>query len=275
MVTGFKGKLLLVGAGNLGGALLRGWIDSGIEPGQIVVQDPSPPPHMVDLMQAHNVNCVAGALDHNHEDFSAVVLAVKPQIMDAVLPGVKPFAGASTVFLSVAAGKTIAYFQTGLGKDTALVRTIPNTPAAIGRGITAAYANSRVSPEQKLQCDQLLDAIGEVVWVDDEELIDVATGVSGSGPAYVFYLAECLAQAGVAAGLSEDIALKLARATLCGAGELMHQSPLEPGELRQNVTSPNGTTAAALEVLRDSGELADLMTRAVAAAVKRSRELAK
>jgi len=275
MTTEFKGKLLLVGAGNLGGALLRGWIDSGIEPGQIVVQDPGPPDPMVELMQAHKVECVARALDHNHEDFSAVVVAVKPQIMDAVLPDVKPFAGPSTVFLSVAAGKTIEYFQTGLGNEAIIVRTIPNTPAAIGRGITAAYASSRVSHVQKRQCDQLLQAIGEVVWVDDEALIDAATGVSGSGPAYVFYLTECLAQAGVAAGLPDDIALKLARATLCGAGELMHQSTLEPGELRQNVTSPNGTTAAALEVLRDSGELADLMTRAVAAAVKRSRELAK
>ncbi len=275
MAAGFEGKLLLVGAGNLGGALLRGWIDNGIEPAQIVVQDPGPPDHMVDLMTAHNIDCVASAFDHNHENFSVVVVAVKPQIMDAVLPGVQPFAGNSTVFLSVAAGKTIEYFEAGLGENAALVRTIPNTPAAIGRGITAAYANSRVSPEQKQQCDLLLHAIGEVVWVDDEGLIDVATGVSGSGPAYVFYLAECFAQAGVAAGLPQDIALKLARATLCGAGELMHQSALAPGELRQNVTSPNGTTAAALEVLRDSGELADLMTRAVAAAVKRSRELAK
>jgi len=254
---------------------LRGWINSGVEPAQIVVQDPGPPDPMVELMQAHKVECVARALDHNHKSFSVVVLAVKPQIMDAVLPDVKPFVNSSTVFLSVAAGKTIEYFQTGLGKDTALVRTIPNTPAAIGRGITAAYANCKVSPAQKLQCDQLLHAIGEVVWVDEEDLIDVATGVSGSGPAYVFYLAECLAQAGVSAGLPEDIAHKLARATLCGAGELMHQSKLAPGELRQNVTSPNGTTAAALEILRDSGELADLMTRAVAAAVKRSRELAK
>jgi len=275
MRFGLDGKLLLIGAGNLGGALLRGWIDSGIEPGQIIVQDPGPPDHMVDWMKAHNVCCVARAGDLPHGGFSVVVLAVKPQIMDAVLPGIRPFVRFSTVFLSVAAGKTTGYFETGLGAELSIVRTIPNTPAAIGRGITAAYANSNVTPDQKQQCDQLLCAIGEVVWVEDEALIDVATGVSGSGPAYVFHMTECLAQAGVSAGLPEDIALKLARATVSGAGELMHQSSLEPGNLRENVTSPKGTTAAALEVLRDSGDLADLMTKAVAAAVKRSRALAK
>jgi len=273
--TSFEGKLLLVGAGNLGGALLAGWIENGIEPGRIVVQDPGPPAHMIELMKAHNIRCVEMACDQAKDDYSVVILAVKPQIMDAVLPGVKPFVSSSTVFLSVAAGKTIDYFEAGLGGELSMVRTIPNTPAAVGRGITAAFANANVLLCQKQLCDQLLHAIGEVVWVDDEDLIDVATGVSGSGPAYVFYLAECLAQAGRTAGLPEDIAMKLARATVSGAGELMHQSPLDPGKLRENVTSPNGTTAAALEVLRDSGELENLMIRAVAAAANRSRELAK
>jgi len=217
----------------------------------------------------------SNAQAHGHGDLAVVVLAVKPQIMDVVLPSVQSFVRPATVFLSVAAGKTIDYFEAALGRDAIIVRTIPNTPAAVSRGITAAYANSNVSPAQKEQCDQLLRAIGEVVWVDVEDHIDVATGVSGSGPAYVFHMAECLAQAGVAAGLPQDIALKLARATVSGAGELMYQSPLEPGKLRENVTSPNGTTAAALEILRDSGDLADLMTRAVAAAANRSRELAK
>ena len=223
----------------------------------------------------HHIVCTDKACDYAHDGFSVVVLAVKPQIMDAVLPGVKPFMHPSTVFLSVAAGKTIDSFEAGLGRDASVVRTIPNTPAAVGRGITAAYANAHVSPEQKQQCDQLLRAIGAVVWVEGEDLIDVATGVSGSGPAYVFYMAECLAQAGVAAGLPQDIAVKLARETVIGAGELMHQSPLPPAQLRENVTSPNGTTAAALEILRDSGELAALMTRAVDAAANRSRALAK
>jgi len=275
MHFGLDGKLLLVGAGNLGGALLRGWIDSGIEPGQIVVQDPGPPDHMAGLMKAQNVRCVEKADDLPHGDFSVVVVAVKPQIMDAVLPGIRSFVGSSTVFLSVAAGKTTGYFEAGLGGGLSIVRTIPNTPAAVGRGITAAYANFNVTPGQKQLCDYLLRAIGEVVWVDDEYLIDVATGVSGSGPAYVFHMTECLAQAGVGAGLPKDIALRLASATVSGAGELMHQSPLNPRQLRENVTSPNGTTAAALKVLRDSGDLAELMTKAVDAAVNRSRELAK
>ncbi len=275
MDFGFDGKLLLVGAGNLGGALLRGWLASGMEPDRIVVQDPAPPDHIIDLMKSHSVSCVEMAGNQSAADFSVVVLSVKPQIMDVVLPGVRPYVRPSTVFLSVAAGKTTGYFETGLGDGCSIVRTIPNTPAAVGRGITAAFANSHVTSAQKRQCDTLLHAIGEVVWVEDEGLIDVATGVSGSGPAYVFYLAECLAQAGVSAGLPHDVALKLARATVSGAGELMHQSPLDPGKLRENVTSPNGTTAAALEVLRDSGDMAELMTRAVAAAANRSRELAK
>lgn len=275
MTTVLDGKLLLVGAGNLGGALLNGWIESGIDANQIVVQDPGPPEHMVELMKTHSISCTTNAGAGPDGEFSVVVLAVKPQIMDAVLPGVKTFAGPSTVFLSVAAGKTVDYFEAGLGEGAIIVRTIPNTPAAIGRGITAAFANSRVTPGQKQQCDHLLQAIGEVVWVEGEDLIDVATGVSGSGPAYVFHMAECLAQAGIAAGLPQDVALKLARATVSGAGELMYQSPLSPGQLRENVTSPNGTTAAALEILRDSGDLADLMTRAVVAAANRSRALAK
>jgi len=275
MTMSFNGKLLLVGAGNLGGALLGGWIDSGIEPGQIVVQDPGPPDHMANLMKQHGIARVDNASAQSQISFSVVVLAVKPQIMDAVLPGVKPFVDPDCVFLSVAAGKTVDYFEAALGHDAVIVRTIPNTPASIGRGITAAYANSNISSAQQQQCDQLLRAIGEVVWVDKEDLIDVATGVSGSGPAYVFHMAECLAQAGVSAGLPEGIAQKLARATVSGAGEMMHQLPFSPGKLRENVTSPNGTTAAALEVLRDSGDLAELMTRAVAAAANRSRELAK
>lgn len=275
MSESFKGSLLLVGAGNLGGALLCGWIESGITPGQIVVQDPGPPSHMAEFIKQHGIQCVENAAELGIDNLEVVVLAVKPQIMDAVLPSVKPHVSASTVFLSVAAGKTVDYFEAGLGSGSIIVRTIPNTPAAVSRGITAAYASPHVTDKQKSQCDGLLHAIGEVVWVAEEGLIDAATGVSGSGPAYVFHMAECLAQAGIAAGLPEDVAKKLARATVSGAGELMHQSPLEPGVLRENVTSPNGTTAAALEVLRDSGDLADLMTRAVAAAANRSRELAK
>ena len=275
MNAGLNGKLLLVGAGNMGGALLRGWIEKGLSTDQIIVQDPGPPDNMTKLMQQHGIKWAEEASNQIGSKVAVVVLAVKPQIMDKVLPGVKHFAQPSTVFLSVAAGKTIDYYESGLGAGANIVRTIPNTPAAVARGITAAYANSNTTATQIDLCNNLLGAIGEVVWVDNEDLIDVATGVSGSGPAYVFLMAECLAEAGVAAGLPSDVAMKLACATVSGAGELMHQSPLDPGTLRENVTSPNGTTAAALEILRDSGDLATLMRNAVAAAANRSRELAK
>ncbi len=268
------GKLLLVGAGNLGGALLRGWVDGGLDGDQIIVQDPAVSDHMAAFMRQHHIQSVNDTAHVETINTSVVVLAIKPQIMDAVIPAVKPFVAPSTVFLSVAAGKTVNYFEAGLGAQAAIIRTIPNTPAAVGRGITAAFANQNASIGQKDQCDNLLQAIGEVVWVEDEALIDAATAVSGSGPAYVFYLTECLSQAGVAAGLPQEIALKLARATVCGAGELMHQSPLGPAALRENVTSPNGTTAAALEVLRENGDFQELMCKAVAAATLRSRELA-
>ena len=175
--------------------------------------------------------------------------------------------------LSVAAGRTIASLARHFAPGTAIVRSIPNTPAAVGRGITVAIANAAVAPAQRQLCDALLAAVGEVAWVTDERLIDAATAVSGSGPAYVFLLAECLAEAGRAVGLAPGLAAQLARATVSGAGELMHQSDLSPAVLRQNVTSPKGTTAAALEVLMAGDGLQALLTRAVAAAEKRAGEL--
>jgi pyrroline-5-carboxylate reductase len=193
--------------------------------------------------------------------------------MDAVLPGLKSCIAKQTVVLSIAAGKTIEYFQRHLGADTAIVRSIPNTPAAIGRGITVASANPNVTAQQKELCDALLQAAGMVAWSDDEAVIDPVTAVSGSGPAYVFLLAECLEEAGVAAGLDKDLARMLARETVSGAGELLRQSELPASELRKNVTSPGGTTAAALEILMGEGGFEDLLTRAVKAAAERSREL--
>ena len=172
------------------------------------------------------------------------------------------------------AGKTLASIARGLPAQAAIIRTMPNTPAAIGRGITVAVGNARVKPAQRTLADRLLAAIGAVEWVDDERLLDAVTAVSGSGPAYVFLLAEALARAGSAAGLPADLAARLARATVAGSGELLNRSPLAAETLRQNVTSPGGTTAAALDVLMGADGLAPLMARAVAAATRRSRELA-
>ena len=201
-----------------------------------------------------------------------IVVAVKPQIIGDVLPGLRGLVGRGTVTLSIAAGTTLANLAAGIGEG-AIVRSIPNTPAQVGRGITAAIANDRVSKAGRALTTRLLEAVGEVVWVDKESLIDSVTAVSGSGPAYVFWLAECLAEAAVAAGLDADSAAKLARATITGAGELLYQSDLPADQLRKNVTSPKGTTEAALKVLMARNGLAPLMKKAVAAAKKRSREL--
>ena len=203
----------------------------------------------------------------------AVVFAVKPQVIDAVLPGYRRWAGPDTLFVSIVAGKTIAGITRHLG-PAALVRTMPNTPAAIGRGITVACANARVTQTQRALCDKLLAAAGESAWVEDEALLDAVTAVSGSGPAYVFLLIEALAQAAEAAGLPPDLALRLARATVAGSGELARLSDESPAQLRENVTSPGGTTRAALDVLMAEDGLVPLIGRAVAAAAARSRELA-
>ncbi|PCI05744.1 MAG: pyrroline-5-carboxylate reductase [Hyphomicrobiales bacterium] len=262
--------ICLVGAGNMGGAMLSGWLREGIEGGRISVVDPSPPPVMAKLIADNSVGHFASADDAKPTDI--VVLAVKPQILDVVVGGISPLIGENTVVVSVAAGKTIASICAGTG-EIACIRAMPNTPALIGRGITVGYANGLVSEIQRSQVDRLLRATGSVAWVDEERLIDAVTAVSGSGPAYAFYLAECMAAAGVAAGLSEELALQLARETVAGAGELMMQSDDEPAQLRKNVTSPNGTTAAALDVLMADDGLGPLMLKAIGAAKKRSEEL--
>ena len=231
---------------------------------------------MRSLLEKHGVTRVAHLADAELKAPPSVILmAVKPQIMDDVFPAVAPLAGPDTVTLSIAAGKTIAGFEKHLAPGRAVVRTIPNTPAAVGRGITVCVGNAHATAKQRDVCTQLLTAIGEVGWVDNEDLIDVATAVSGSGPAYVFLLAECLAQAGIAQGLDDALAARLAEATVAGSGELMRQSDLPPSTLRENVTSPNGTTYAALQVLMaDRDGLGQLLHQAVDAATKRSRELA-
>jgi len=206
-------------------------------------------------------------------DTAAAVVAVKPQIAPEVLASLAPFVAATTVVLSIMAGRTLRFLADNL-PGAALVRAMPNTPAAIGRGITVAVATARVSPEQRALVDALLSAVGAVEWISDEALMDAVTALSGSGPAYVFLLAEAMARAGAAAGLPPRLAATLARATVSGAGELLNRSALDAASLRQNVTSPGGTTAAALEVLMAQDGLERLMTAAIAAATKRSRDLA-
>jgi len=266
------GTLILVGAGKMGGALLSGWLDRGLVPKSIFVQDPEPSGDITALANSKQFH-LGKDTSALPRDAAVMVLAVKPQIMDEVLPPLKPHIGESTVVLSIAAGRTLAGIARHLGSEVAIVRAMPNTPAAIGRGITVACANAQTTPDQKAQCDALLRAVGCVAWSEDESALDPVTAVSGSGPAYVFLLAECLAEAGVEAGLDNDLARKLACETVAGAGELLIRSDAPAGELRKNVTSPGGTTAAALEILMGEDGLQDLLTRAVKAATGRSREL--
>jgi pyrroline-5-carboxylate reductase len=263
--------LVLVGAGKMGGALLAGWLDRGLRPEAVRVIDPSPPQDSVALLSG--VGIAAQAVPPTGAVARVLVLAVKPQLIDSVLPGMKLMVGEKTLVLSIAAGTMIGQIESGLG-PAMIVRSMPNTPAQVGRGITAAVANPAVDAVGKALVTKLLDAVGETVWLGDEALLDAVTAVSGSGPAYLFLLTECLADAAVEAGLPREIAEKLARATVAGAGELLYRSDLSPAQLRQNVTSPNGTTAAALAVLMAEGGMAPLIARAVAAAQQRSRELA-
>ncbi|MCV0427876.1 MAG: pyrroline-5-carboxylate reductase [Roseibium sp.] len=263
---------LLVGAGKMGGAMLSGWMAEGVDPSAITVCDPRPSEEMVTLLNRHGIRHVTSVPAELNAGI--VLIAVKPQLMDQVLPGVKSAVASDTLVLSVAAGTPVSKFQSVFG-DVPICRCMPNTPAMVKRGITAVYPTEPVTGEQRDAVTKLLSAVGEVVWLDSEDQIDLVTGVSGSGPAYVFYMAEVLSEAGKAAGLPEDLAEKLAVATICGAGELMHQTGEHPSKLRQNVTSPNGTTAAALEVLMHDEGLQPVMTEAVASAVKRARELAE
>jgi pyrroline-5-carboxylate reductase len=260
--------VFLVGAGRMGGALLRGWLAAGIPASSLAVAEPSPSPEIAALLKETGIAASpASAPD-------AMVLAVKPQIMNVVLPAIAPLAGPHTAVLSIAAGRTVASIAQHFQGSAAIVRAMPNLPAEIGRGFTALYAGPRVTEKQRDLCGGLLRAAGEVAWIGDEALMDAVTAVSGSGPAYVFHLVECLASAAEAAGLPADLAAQLARVTVTGAGELLHQSPLSPATLRENVTSPGGTTAAGLSVLMGgTPSLGDLIRETVAAAARRSREL--
>jgi pyrroline-5-carboxylate reductase len=269
-MTRERPALLLVGCGKMGGAMLAGWLDRQITDRALVVEPGEGASAFRGKAGVTIVADVAAAGDFTPD---VVVLATKPQVMDSVVPAYRRFAGATTLFMSIAAGKTLAYFERHLG-DAAIIRAMPNTPAQVGRGITVACANGRVDARQRALAETLLAAVGEVGWVEDESLIDPVTAVSGGGPAYVFLLAECLADAGVEAGLPRDLAVRLARATVSGAGELLHRSSETAATLRQNVTSPGGTTQAALNVLMAEDGLRPMLIKAIAAATRRSRELA-
>ncbi|OPH82178.1 pyrroline-5-carboxylate reductase [Nitrobacter vulgaris] len=265
-----SGTVVLAGAGKMGSALLTGWLARGLDPKRVIVIEPYP--------SADTRSFAAGDIRLNPAaeeigDVAALVIAVKPQTFGDAAPTLRPLVGSPTLVVSIMAGTTIAMLDTACGGN--IVRAMPNTPAAIGRGMTVAVAAKGVNETQRTVADALLRATGAVEWVDDEALMDAVTAVSGSGPAYVFLLAEELARAGVSAGLPADLAAKLARETVAGSGELLHRSDLDAATLRQNVTSPGGTTAAALNVLMSEHGLKELMTRAVAAATKRSQELAK
>lgn len=258
--------LVLVGAGNMGGAMLSSWLAAGTDSRAILVIDPAPG----DDQPLHTPGLRVLAEPPQDLPAAAIVIAVKPQTMGDVLPKLTGLRRADTLVLSIAAGITLATLGT-LGPGP-LVRAIPNTPAAIGKGVTAAVARD-AGPADVALADRLLRALGHVEWLEDEALIDVATAISGSGPAYVFHLVECLAAAGEAEGLPGPVARSLARRTVIGAGALLEHSELDPETLRRNVTSPGGTTAAALSVLMETAALKDLMACVVSTAIARSREL--
>jgi pyrroline-5-carboxylate reductase len=254
----------------MGGAMLDGWIARGLNLKKLVVIEPQPGK----AVQALTRRGLKLNPKGKPVEAAAIVIAVKPQSAPAALPPLRPYVGKTTLVLSIMAGRTIGFLEQSLAPGTAIVRAMPNTPAAIGRGISVAVANAKVSARQHKLAGDLLAAIGKVEWAGDETLMDAVTALSGSGPAYVFLLAEAMTKAGIAAGLPADLASCLARETVAGSGELLHRSALDAATLRQNVTSPGGTTAAALEVLMGPGGFEELLTRAIAAATRRSRELA-
>ena len=270
-MTKWPTRLVLVGAGKMGGAMARGWLDAGLPASSLTIVEPNPSPEIAALAEKLGV-----ALNSPIEaPPDMLALAVKPQSLDAVAPQIAPLAGEKTLLLSIIAGKTIANLMARLPQAKAVIRAMPNTPAAIGRGVTAAFASGSVSANERRWCESLLGAVGKFFWLDDEGLIDAVTAISGSGPAYVFALTEALAAAAEKLGLPAGLAMGRARGTVEGAAELMaRDSAASPATLRQNVTSPGGTTAAALAVLKGADGLDQLMARATAAARARAAEMA-
>ena len=263
-----KRGLVLLGCGKMGSAMLAGWLKTGLPARSVWVVDPAPSPWV--QAQGVQVNATLPGAP------AIVLVAVKPQMMGEALPVLKSYGGGGTLFVSVAAGTPIAAFEAVLGANTPIVRAMPNTPAAIGRGITALIGNAVTSEADLARTEGLLSAVGQTVRLESEDQMDAVTGVSGSGPAYVFHLIETPAAAGAAQGLAPDLAMRLAKATVAGAGALAEDADEDPGQLRINVTSPNGTTQAALEVLMDTETgFPSLLERAVAAATDRSKELSR
>jgi pyrroline-5-carboxylate reductase len=259
--------LVLLGCGKMGSAMLKGWLAGGLPPGSVTVLDP----HPSDWLQSTGVHLNTDL----PKDPAIVLVAVKPQMMGDALPKLQALGNGTTLFLSVAAGITLATYETVLGADTPVVRAMPNTPAAVGRGITAIIGNAKAGAADLDLAETLLSAVGQVVRLEDEVQMDAVTAVSGSGPAYVFHLIETLAAAGVEQGLSPELAMQLAKATVGGSGQLAEESDEDPAQLRINVTSPGGTTAAALAVLMDEKTgFPALLSKAVKAAADRSKELA-
>ena len=260
--------LVLLGCGKMGSALLAGWLENGVPPASVWALEPMPSDWLKGTGIALNSPLPANP--------AVVLVAVKPQMMGDALPVLTALGNGETLFISVAAGTPISAFETALGDKTPVIRAMPNTPAAIGQGITALIGNVHASAEQMSLAEALLSAVGQTVVLEVEAQMDAVTGVSGSGPAYVFHLIETLAAAGVAEGLPSDLAMKLAKATVAGAGALAAPDDADPTQLRVNVTSPNGTTQAALEVLmNESGGFPSLLARAVEAATRRSEELSR
>jgi len=258
--------LVMLGCGKMGGAMLEGWLKAGLAPASVYVIDPHPAPQLAETGVRINADLP--------ENPAVALVAVKPQMMADALPQLAPFGGGGTLVVSVAAGTPIAMFEAALGAGTRVIRAMPNTPAAIGKGITAIIGNAEASEADADLAETLLSAIGQVVRLSDEDQIDAVTGVSGSGPAYVFYMIDALAAAARAEGLPDAMAMQLAKATVAGAGALAEDAAETPEQLRINVTSPNGTTQAGLEVLmHETDGLSPLIRRTVAAAATRSREL--
>lgn len=275
MAFSLERPLVLVGAGKMGGALLAGWLAKGLSPDLVCVRDPAPSPDVAQLISRESISLNASVHDIALRKPAVVLLAVKPQAMAEVLPELALLVRPDTVFLSIAAGTSLHRLKELLGAEVHAVRAMPNTPASVGRGITIACANERVTQAQKDLTESLLAAVGNVGWIESEAQIDAVTAISGSGPAYVFYLVECLAAAGEGLGLDPVLAMKLARQTVSGAGEMLHRLDEPAAVLRANVTSPGGTTAAALDVLMGEGGLSPLMRRAALAARDRARALGK
>ncbi len=265
--------IVIVGVGNMGGAIARGLIAAGLGP-RLILIDPGMKP--ADARAYRKAGATTGidadALDGTNPE--ALILAVKPQLMPQTAPAYAQ-AARTAVVISIVAGTQIESLGHWLGTPKAVVRAMPNLPASIGKGITAAHATRTTTAAQKKLAENLLRAVGDLVWLEGEELINAVTAVSGSGPAYVFLLAEAMTAAGERLGLPHDIAATLARKTIEGAGALLAANPTAPADLRRSVTSPGGTTEAALKVLMADARFEQLLAEAIAAANSRGFELAK